>query len=107
MKKIEATFQPFKLDEIKEALQKRRVQRLTVCEVKGAGHEQAKMKYYRGVQYLEDAPEVKLGIIADDAEVNQVVDVIVSTLRDGGPYEGQILILATERVVRIRMNYSA
>jgi len=80
---------------------------LTVCEAKGAGHEQAKMKYYRGVEYLEDALEVKLEIIADDAEVDQVVDVVVSTLRDGGPYEGQILILPTERVVRIRMNHSA
>jgi len=107
MKKIEATFQPFKLDEIKEALRKQRVQRLTVCEVKGAGHEKAKMEYYRGVQYLEDAPEVKLGIIADDAEVDQVLDVIVSTLRDGGHYEGQILILPMERVVRVHMNYSA
>jgi len=72
MKKIEAVMPPFKLDEVKEALEKEKIHRMTVFEVKGAGSQQGKVKCYRGAHYLEDVSEVKVEVVTEDHEVDEV-----------------------------------
>jgi nitrogen regulatory protein P-II 1 len=103
MKKIEAIFEPFKLDEVKEALERKNIHRMTIFEVKGAGSKQGKIKQYRGAPYIEDAHEVKIEIIADDDEVCQLADTIVNTLRTGYLCDGEVVILPVDRVGRVRM----
>jgi len=83
LKKIEAVIYPFKLDEVKEALERKNIHRMTVFEVIGAGSQQGKLKQYRGARYIEDVAEVKIEIIADDDEVSPLVDTILNTLRTG------------------------
>ena len=83
MKKIEAVIYPFKLDEVKEALERKNIHRMIVFEVIGAGSQQGKLKHYRGARYIEDVAEVKIEIIADDDEVSPLVDTILNTLRTG------------------------
>ena len=78
MKKIEAIFQPFKLDEIKEALENEKIPRVTIFEVKGAGSQQGSIKYYRGAEYIEDSLEIKIEIIVDDDEAKRLTGIIVA-----------------------------
>ena len=96
MKKIEAVIHPFKLDEVKEALERKDIHRMTVFEVRGAGSQQGKLKQYRGACYIEDVAEVKIEIIADDDEVSQLIDTILNTLRTGELCDGEITILPIE-----------
>jgi nitrogen regulatory protein P-II 1 len=103
MKKIEVIIKPFKLEEVKEALQKEKIPRVTVFEVKGAGTQQGKAKQYRGVEYIDDSPEVKLEIFAEDEEADQVTQTIATILRAGDLCDGEIAILPVERVVRVRI----
>jgi nitrogen regulatory protein P-II 1 len=70
MKKIEAVIKPFKFDEVKEVLERENIQRVTIFEVKGAGSQQGRIKYYRGAQYVEDSHEIKIEIIVDDDEAS-------------------------------------
>jgi len=103
MKKIEAIIRPFLLDEVKEALEKEKIQRITVFEVKGAGSQQGSIKFYRGAQYVEEEPELKVEVVADDDEVKRVADSIVAALRTGNLYDGEVAILPMEEVVRVRV----
>ena len=103
MKKIEAVIHPFKLDEVKEALERKNIHRMTVFEVKGSGSQQNKLKHYRGACYIEDVAEVKIEIIAEDDEVSQLVDIILNTLRTGELCDGEIIILPIEKVVHLRV----
>jgi nitrogen regulatory protein P-II 1 len=103
LKEIEAVIHPFKLDEVKEALERKNIHRMTVFEVRGAGSQQGKLKQYRGARYIEDVAEVKIEIIADDDEVSQLVDAILNTLRTGELCDGEVTILPIERIARVRI----
>lgn len=103
MKKIEAIIKPFKLDEVKEALNDVGVQGITVCEVKGFGRQKGHTELYRGAEYVVDfLPKIKLEIIVADELVSQVVDTIEKTARTGRIGDGKIFVTNVEDVVRIR-----
>ena len=103
MKKIEAVIKPFKLDAVREALEKEHIHRMTAFEVKGAGGKQGKVKCYRGAHYLEDEPEVKVEVVTEDDEVDQVRDTIIAALRTGDLCDGEVAVLPMEGLVRIRI----
>ena len=107
MKKIEVIIKPFKLDEVREALQKEKIPRVTGFEVKGIGSQQGKPKQYRGIEYIEDSPEVKIEIIAEDEEADRVTQIIATILRTGDLCDGEIAILPVETVVRVRIGKCA
>ncbi len=103
MKKIEAIIKPFKLDDIKEALNKVGVHGITVTEVKGFGRQKGHTELYRGAEYRVDfVPKTKLEIIAGDEIVANIVEVIVTTARTGNIGDGKIFISTVEEVIRIR-----
>ena len=103
MKKIEAVVKPFKFDEIIEALKDENIQRITVFEVKGAGSRQGRVKHYRGAQYVEDSPEIKIEIIVDDDEAARLAGMIVDILRSGDLCDGEVIILPIEELLRVRV----
>ena len=103
MKKIEAVIRPFKFDAVREALEKEQIHRMTVFEVKGAGSQQRKIQCYRGAQYLEEEPEIKVEVDADDHDVKEVRDSIVTALRTGDLCDGEVAVLPMEGLVRIRI----
>ena len=103
MKKIEAVIRPFKFDAVREALEKEQIHRMTVFEVKGAGSQQRKIQCYRGAQYLEEEPEVKVEVVTEDDEVDQVRDTIITALRTGDLCDGEVAVLPMEGLVRIRI----
>jgi nitrogen regulatory protein PII len=103
MKKIEAVIKPFKLDEVKEALQKAGIQGMTVSEVKGHGRQKGHTELYRGAEYIVDfLPKVKIEVAVDDAQVQLVVETIASAAKTGKIGDGKIFVSALEEVVRIR-----
>ena len=103
MKKIEAIIKPFKLDEVKEALQEIDVQGITVTEVKGYGRQKGHAELYRGAEYVVDfVPKVKLEIVVEDERCEPVVETIVQTARTGKIGDGKIFITPVEDVIRIR-----
>jgi nitrogen regulatory protein P-II 1 len=103
MKKIEAVIKPFKFDEVKEVLERENIQRVTIFEVKGAGSQQGRIKYYRGAQYVEDSHEIKIEIIVDDDEAKRLAGIIVSILRTGDLCDGEVIILPVEELLRVRV----
>ena len=103
MKKIEAVVKPFKFDAIIEALKNENIQRITVFEVKGAGSRQGRVKHYRGAQYVEDSPEIKIEIIVDDDEATRLAGMIVDILRSGDLCDGEVIILPIEELLRVRV----
>ncbi len=103
MKKIEAIIKPFKLDEVKETLQKMGVQGMTVSEVKGFGRQKGHTELYRGAEYIVDfLPKVLLEVVIDDAQVQAVVEAITKAAKTGKIGDGKIFISTLEEVVRIR-----
>src|SRR3989337_1072044 len=103
MKKIEAIIKPFKLDEVKEALQEVGLQGITVTEAKGFGRQKGHTDLYRGAEYVVDfLPKVKLEILTSDEHVGPVVDAVQSAARTGRIGDGKILILDVDEVMRIR-----
>jgi len=103
MKKIEAIIKPFKLDEVKEALQEIDVQGITVTEVKGYGRQKGHAELYRGAEYVVDfVPKVKLEIVVEDERCETVVGTIVEAARTGKIGDGKIFITPVEDVIRIR-----
>ena len=103
MKKIEAVVKPFKFDAIIEALKNENIQRITVFEVKGAGSRQGRVKHYRGAQYVEDSPEIKIEIIVDDDEATRLAGMIVDILRSGDLCDGEVIIVPIEELLRVRV----
>jgi len=103
MKKIEAVIKPFKFNEVKEALEREKIQRVTVFEVKGAGSLQGSIKYYRGAKYVEDSLEIKIEIIVDDDEAKRLAGIIVGILRTGDLCDGEVIILPIEELLRVRV----
>ena len=103
MKKIEAVIKPFKLDEVKEALQELGVQGMTVLEAKGYGRQKGHTELYRGAEYVVDfLPKVKLEIIVRDEQVADVVETIEKAAKTGRIGDGKIFVLPIDEVVRIR-----
>jgi len=103
MKKIEAIIKPFKLDEVKDALNGIGVKGMTVTEVKGYGRQKGHTEIYRGAEYVVDfIPKIKLEVIVPDEQVDQVIDTILHVAKTGKIGDGKIFVLPVERVVRVR-----
>jgi nitrogen regulatory protein P-II 1 len=103
MKKIEAIIKPFKLDEVKDALNAIGIKGMTVTEVKGYGRQKGHTEIYRGAEYVVDfIPKIKLEIIIAEAQVDQVIDTIIKVSRTGKIGDGKIFVLPVERVIRVR-----
>jgi len=103
MKKVEAVVKPFKLDEVKDALNELGVQGMTVTEVKGFGRQKGHSELYRGAEYVVDfLPKVKLEVVVPEGLVDQVVDRISEAARTGKVGDGKIFILDVLDAVRIR-----
>lgn len=103
MKKIEAIIKPFKLDEVKDALQEIGIQGITVTEVKGYGRQKGHTELYRGAEYIVDfVPKIKLEIVIEDERVERVIETIVQTAHTGKIGDGKIFVLPVEDAIRIR-----
>ena len=103
MKKIEAIIKPFKLDEVKDALNGIGIKGMTVSEVKGYGRQKGHTEIYRGAEYVVDfIPKIKIEIIVQDEQVDQVIETILTVARTGKIGDGKIFVLPVERVVRVR-----
>ena len=103
MKKVEAIIKPFKLDEVKEALNAVGIQGITVSEVKGFGRQKGHTELYRGAEYVVDfLPKIKVEIVVPDDLVEKVVDAIASAANTGRIGDGKIFVLAVADAVRIR-----
>ena len=103
MKKIEAIIKPFKLDEVKEALQRVGIQGLTVSEVKGFGRQKGHTELYRGAEYVVDfLPKVKLEVAVDDGILDQVIETIVESAKTGKIGDGKIFASSIEEAIRVR-----
>ncbi len=103
MKKVEAIIKPFKLDEVKEALNEIGIQGITVSEVKGFGRQKGHTELYRGAEYVVDfIPKIKMEIITSDEVVAKVVETIEQAAKTGRIGDGKIFVTSVEEVVRIR-----
>lgn len=103
MKKIEAIIKPFKLDEVKEALQEIGLQGITVLEAKGFGRQKGHTELYRGAEYVVDfLPKVKVEIVIDDAMADKAVEAIQNAAKTGRIGDGKIFISTVEEAIRIR-----
>lgn len=107
MKKIEAIIKPFKLDDVKEALQQVGVQGMTIVEVKGFGRQKGHTELYRGAEYTVDfLPKVKLEIVVEESQAQVVVDALLKSANTGKIGDGKIFISSLEEVIRIRTGES-
>jgi nitrogen regulatory protein P-II 1 len=103
MKKIEAVIKPFKLDEVKDALNAIGVQGITVTEVKGFGRQKGHTELYRGAEYVVDfLPKVKLEVIAADLLVPKIIETIETAAKTGRIGDGKIFVTPVDEVIRIR-----
>jgi nitrogen regulatory protein P-II 1 len=103
MKKIEAIIQPFKLDEVKNALTGIGVDGITISEVRGHGRQKGHTEVYRGAEYKVDLiPKVKLEIVAADARVPQIVQALTDAARSGKIGDGKIFVSSIDDAIRIR-----
>lgn len=103
MKKIEAIIKPFKLDEVKDALNAVGVQGMTVTEVKGFGRQKGHVELYRGAEYdIAFIPKVKIEIVISDSMTDKVVSTIMEKAKTGKIGDGKIFVYPLEQVIRIR-----
>ncbi len=103
MKKIEAIIKPFKLDDVKEALQEVGIQGLSVVEVKGFGRQKGHTELYRGAEYVVDfLPKVKIEVVLPDDQVDGAIAAIVAAARTDKIGDGKIFVSTVEQAVRIR-----
>jgi len=103
MKKIEAIIKPFKLDEVREALNDLGISGMTVTEVKGFGRQKGHTELYRGAEYVVDfLPKVKLELVLSDDRVDTAIEAIVKAAHTGKIGDGKIFVSPVEHVVRIR-----
>lgn len=103
MKKIEAIIKPFKLDDVKEALNGIGVKGMTVSEVKGYGRQKGHKEIYRGAEYEVDfIPKTKIEIVIDAAQVDQVVETIREAANTNKIGDGKIFVMPIEEVIRVR-----
>lgn len=103
MKKIEAIIKPFKLDEVKKALNDIHIEGMTVTEVKGFGRQKGHTELYRGAEYVVDfLPKVKIEVVTTEEMAAKVVEAITGAARTGKIGDGKIFVSAVQEVVRIR-----
>lgn len=103
MKKVEAIIKPFKLDEVKEALQTAGLVGMTVSEVKGFGRQKGHTELYRGAEYTVDfLPKLKLELVISDNQVEETIEAINTAAKTGKIGDGKIFITNVEQAVRIR-----
>ena len=103
MKKIEAIIKPFKLDEVKEALQEAGIQGLSVIEVKGFGRQKGHTELYRGAEYVVDfLPKVKIEVVLDDDLVEGAIEAIIDAAKTDKIGDGKIFVGPIEQAIRIR-----
>lgn len=103
MKKIEAIFKPFKLDEVRESLSEIGVSGLTVTEVKGFGRQKGHTELYRGAEYVVDfLPKVKVEVVVPDKLLEAAIDAVVKAARTGKIGDGKIFVSDVAQVIRIR-----
>ena len=103
MKKIEAIIKPFKLDEVKEALQEIGLQGITVIEAKGFGRQKGHTELYRGAEYVVDfLPKVKIEVVLADDMLDEAVEAIQKAAKTGRIGDGKIFISTIEEAIRIR-----
>ena len=107
MKKIEAIIKPFKLDEVKEALQEIGIQGLSVIEVKGFGRQKGHTELYRGAEYVVDfLPKVKIEVALDDDQVEPAIAAIIEAAKTDKIGDGKIFVSSIEQAIRIRTGES-
>jgi nitrogen regulatory protein P-II 1 len=103
MKKIEAVIKPFKLDEVKEALQELGIQGMTVIEAKGYGRQKGQTELYRGAEYVVDfIPKIKVEVVVTDEDLTRAIEVIAAAARTGKIGDGKIFVSDILDVMRIR-----
>lgn len=103
MKKIEAIIKPFKLEDVKDALNKAGVAGLTVTEVKGYGRQKGHVEIYRGAEYdVNFVPKVKIEMVVQDALVSEVIKVVEETAKTGKIGDGKIFVIPVDETIRIR-----
>jgi len=103
MKLVTAIIKPFKLDDVKESLKSLEVQGMTVSEVQGFGRQRGHTEVYRGAEYTVDfVPKVRVEVLADDADVGDVVDALVGAARTDKIGDGKVWVTTIEHLVRIR-----
>lgn len=103
MKKVEAIIKPFKLDEIKDALNSIGIHGMTVTEVKGFGRQKGHVEVYRGTEYEANfIPKLKIEVVVPDSIINKVINTIIEKAKTGNIGDGKIFIYSLEDVIRIR-----
>ena len=103
MKKIEAIIKPFKLDEVKEAMQEVGIHGITVTEAKGFGRQKGHTELYRGAEYVVDfLPKVKIDVVVDDEDLDRTIEAIRNSAQTGRIGDGKIFVSNIENIVRIR-----
>jgi nitrogen regulatory protein P-II 1 len=107
VKKIEAIIKPFKLDDVKEALQQIGIQGMTVLEAKGFGRQKGHTELYRGAEYVVDfLPKIKVEIVVDDAQADAALEAIQKAARTGKIGDGKIFVSTIDNIIRIRTGES-
>ena len=105
MKLITAIVKPSRVDEIKNALQSNGIQGMTVSEAQGFGRQKGHKEVYRGAEYIVDLiPKVRIEILVDDADLQRILDVVVTTANTGSIGDGKVWVTPVETVVRVRTN---
>lgn len=103
MKVVIAVIKPFKLDDVKEALEALGVEGMTVSDARGFGRQRGHTEVYRGAEYQVDfIPKTRIEIVADDGQVNEIVKAIVDSARSDSIGDGKVWVIPAEQVVRIR-----
>ena len=103
MKKVEAIIKPFKLDEVKDKLNEIGIKGITVTEVKGFGRQKGHTELYRGAEYVVDfLPKVKMALVIDDAQLEEVINTIAKAAQTGRIGDGKIFVTNIEEAIRIR-----
>ncbi len=103
MKKIEAIIKPYKLEEVKDALQQIGIQGMTVTEVKGFGRQKGHTELYRGSEYTVDfLPKLKLEVVVEDEMLSETINTIIKVAKTGKIGDGKIFVYGVEQAIRIR-----
>lgn len=106
MKKIEAVIRPGKFEEVKQALGKSGIKGMTVTDVLGCGLQRGQREIYRGTEFIKLLPKVKIEVVVQDGQLDQVIETITNVARTGEVGDGKIFIYPVETAVRIRTGES-